>query len=49
MWCEGNGSHLIKADSLDYIGVQSGSLNMAGFYKPATALELQAAGIKAFR
>ncbi|WP_051327534.1 alkyl/aryl-sulfatase [Desulfatibacillum aliphaticivorans] len=36
----------IKADSLDYLGYQSGNLNMFGFYRSAAAMERKAAGIK---
>jgi len=39
-------ARMIKADSLDYIGIQSGNLNMFGFYHSASSLERQAAGIK---
>jgi alkyl sulfatase BDS1-like metallo-beta-lactamase superfamily hydrolase len=39
-------ARMIKADSLDYIGIQSGNLNMFGFYRSAASLERQAAGIK---
>jgi alkyl sulfatase BDS1-like metallo-beta-lactamase superfamily hydrolase len=39
-------ARMIKAASLDYIGIQSGNLNMFGFYRSAASLERKAAGIK---
>ncbi|MBI9075508.1 MAG: alkyl/aryl-sulfatase [Desulfatibacillum sp.] len=36
----------MKADSLDYLGYQSGNLNMFGFYRSAAAMERKAAGVK---
>ena len=36
----------IKADSLDYLGYESGNLNMFGFYRSAAAMERKAADIK---
>ncbi len=39
-------ARVIKANSLDYLGVQSGNLNMFGFYRSAAAMERKAAGVK---
>ena len=39
-------ARVIKASSLDYIGVQSGNLNTFGFYRSAAAQERQWAGIR---
>jgi len=39
-------AHIIKAYSLDYLGIQGGNLNMFGFYRSAAAMERKAAGIK---
>ena len=39
-------ARIIKANSLEYLGYQSGNLNMFGFYRSAASLERQAADIK---
>lgn len=38
-------AHMIKAASLDYLGVANFNLNMFGFYRSAAAMERKAAGI----
>jgi alkyl sulfatase BDS1-like metallo-beta-lactamase superfamily hydrolase len=39
-------ARMVKADSLDYLGYESGNMNMFGFYRSAAAMERKAAGIK---
>ncbi len=38
-------AHMIKAASLDYLGVADFNLNMFGFYRSAAAMERKAAGV----
>jgi alkyl sulfatase BDS1-like metallo-beta-lactamase superfamily hydrolase len=39
-------ARVIKSNSLDYLAITSGNLNMFGFYRSAAAMERQAAGVK---
>lgn len=39
-------AHLIKAYSLDYLGIANFNLNTFGFYRSAASLERQSAGVK---
>ncbi|MEW6187082.1 MAG: alkyl sulfatase dimerization domain-containing protein [Thermodesulfobacteriota bacterium] len=39
-------ARVLKASSLDYLGYQSGNINMFGFYRSAAALERKKAGYK---